>query len=100
MWASCWDQYSWVSAIPGNCHLYTEISKWRTIIHTTVDRVYRPVLDYVANVLRFELDSRDPSSRQKKTKQKFRAYVFSLASDEFKQEQAGNKKYLQDGTHD
>ena len=26
-WVSCWDQYSWASAIPGNCHLWTEISK-------------------------------------------------------------------------
>ena len=35
-WASCWDQYSWVSAIPGNCHLCTEISKRRTIMQATV----------------------------------------------------------------
>ena len=35
-WASCWDQYSWMSAIPGNCHLWTEISKRRTIMQATV----------------------------------------------------------------
>ena len=63
-----------------------------------MDSLYHPVLDYVASDLRFELGSRDPSSRQKKTKQKFRAYVVSFGN--FKQEQAGNKKYLQDWTHD
>ena len=35
-WALCWDQYSWVSAIPVNWHLCTEITKRRTILHTTV----------------------------------------------------------------
>ena len=35
-WASCWDQYSGVSAITGNCHLWTEISKRRTIMQATV----------------------------------------------------------------
>ena len=35
-WASCWDQYSWVSAIPEDCHFCTEISKRRTIMQATV----------------------------------------------------------------
>ena len=35
-WASCWDQYSWVAAIPEDCHLCTEISKRRTIMQATV----------------------------------------------------------------
>ena len=35
-WASCWDQYSLVSAIPEDCHLCTEISKQQTIIQATV----------------------------------------------------------------
>ena len=34
-WASCWDQYSWVSAIPEDCHLCTEISKRWTIMQAT-----------------------------------------------------------------
>ena len=37
-WASCWDQYSWVAAIPEDCHLCTEISKRRTIMQATVIR--------------------------------------------------------------
>ena len=35
-WASCWDQYSRVSVIPGNCHLCTEISKLYTIYLCTM----------------------------------------------------------------
>ena len=35
-WASCWDQYLWVSAIPEDCQLCTEISKRRTIMQATV----------------------------------------------------------------
>ena len=35
-WASCWDQYSWVAAMPEDCHLCTEISKRRTIMQATV----------------------------------------------------------------
>ena len=37
-WASCWDPYSWVAAIPERCHLCTEISKRRTIMQATVSR--------------------------------------------------------------
>ena len=36
-WASCWDQYSWVAAIPEDCHICTEISKKRTIMQATVN---------------------------------------------------------------
>ena len=39
-WASCWDQYSWVPAIPEDCHLCTEISKRRTIMQATVYAIY------------------------------------------------------------
>ena len=35
-WASCWDQYSWVSAIPEDCHLCTKVSKRWTIMQATV----------------------------------------------------------------
>ena len=30
--------YSWVAAIPEDCHLCTEISKWRTIMQATVSQ--------------------------------------------------------------
>ena len=35
-WAQIWDQYSWLSATPGNCYLWTEISKRGTIMQATV----------------------------------------------------------------
>ena len=35
-----------MSAIPGNCHLCTEISKRRTIIHTTVDDINAETFAY------------------------------------------------------
>ena len=35
-WASWWDPYSWVAAIPEDCHLCTEISKRRIIMQATV----------------------------------------------------------------
>ena len=35
-WASCWDQYSWLAAIPEDCHLCTKISKRRSIMQATV----------------------------------------------------------------
>ena len=39
-WASCWDQYSCVSAISEDCHLCTKISKRRTIMQATVLTLY------------------------------------------------------------